>query len=71
MSIVQITTRMAPTQAAGEIKIKHGCALPQMLERDEEIEVPSTGDHPPRRISRQAMSEVIRARYEYNRGVRT
>ena len=53
-----------PTQAAGEIKIKHGCALPQMLERDEEIEVPSTGDHPPRRISRQAMSEVIRARYE-------
>lgn len=53
-----------PTQAAEEIKIKHGCALPQLLQRDEEIEVPSTGDHPPRRISRQAMSEVIRARYE-------
>jgi cell division protein FtsA len=52
-----------PTQSAEQIKIKHGCALPALIQKDEEIEVASTGDHPPRRISRQAMSEVIRARY--------
>lgn len=53
-----------PSQAAEEIKRSHGCAWPAMLGRDEEIEVPSTGDHPPRKISRQAMAGVIRARYE-------
>lgn len=53
-----------PTQAAEEIKIKYGCALPQMVQTDEEIEVPSVGDGPPRRLSRKTLSEVIRPRYE-------
>ncbi|MGQ0621277.1 MAG: cell division protein FtsA [Panacagrimonas sp.] len=53
-----------PGQAAEEIKLKYGCALPQMIEQDEEIEVPSVGDGPPRRLSRMMLSEVIRPRYE-------
>ncbi len=53
-----------PTQAAEEIKIKYGCALPQLVETDEEIEVPSVADGAPRRLSRKTLAEVIRPRYE-------
>ena len=53
-----------PTQAAEEIKIKYGCALPQLVQQDEEIQVPSVGEGPPRRLSRLTLSEVIRPRYE-------
>ncbi len=53
-----------PTQAAEDIKLKFGCALPQLLPFDEEIEVPSVGENPPRRLSRITLSEVIRPRYE-------
>lgn len=52
-----------PPQNAEEIKIKHGCALPQMLKHNEEIEVPSVGDRPPRKLSRLTLAEVIKARY--------
>src|SRR5690606_14291856 len=53
-----------PTQAAEEIKIKYGCALPQLVQHDEEIQVPSVGEGPPRSLSRLTLSEVIRPRYE-------
>ncbi len=53
-----------PTQAAEDIKLKFGCALPQLIAFDEEIEVPSVGENPPRRLSRLTLSEVIRPRYE-------
>lgn len=53
-----------PVVSAEEIKIKYGCALPQLIQQDEEIEVASTGDHPSRRISRRTLAEVIRPRYE-------
>jgi len=53
-----------PTQAAEDIKLKYGCALPQLIAFDEEIEVPSVGENPPRRLSRLTLSEVIRPRYE-------
>lgn len=53
-----------PTQHADEIKIKFGHALPEMLEGDESIEVPSVGDRPARRLSRHTLAEVIRPRYE-------
>ena len=53
-----------PTQHADEIKIKYGHALPEMLEDDEQIEVPSVGDRPARRLSRHTLAEVIRPRYE-------
>ena len=37
-----------PTQHAEEIKIKYACALSQLANPDETIEVPSVGDRPPR-----------------------
>ncbi|MGD8931253.1 MAG: cell division protein FtsA, partial [Chromatiales bacterium] len=47
-----------PTQYAEEIKIKYACALTQLATSDETIEVPSIGDRPPRRLSRQTLAEV-------------
>jgi cell division protein FtsA len=53
-----------PTQYAEDIKVKYGCALPQMAEAHEEIEVKSVGEGPSRRLSRQTLAEVIKPRYE-------
>lgn len=53
-----------PTQAAEEIKKKYACALPQLIDKDEEIEVPSVGDRPARCLSRRTLVEVIEPRYE-------
>jgi cell division protein FtsA len=53
-----------PTQYAEEIKIKYACALSQLANRDETIEVPSVGDRPPRRLARQTLGEVVEPRYE-------
>jgi cell division protein FtsA len=53
-----------PTQHAEDIKKKYGCALTQLAHRDENIEVPSVGDRPPRKLSRQTLAEVIEPRIE-------
>ncbi len=53
-----------PTQHAEDIKKKYGCALTQLAHRDESIEVPSVGDRPPRKLSRQTLAEVIEPRVE-------
>ena len=53
-----------PTQHAEEIKIKYACALSQLANPDETIEVPSVGDRPPRRLARQTLAEVVEPRYE-------
>jgi len=53
-----------PTQYAEEIKIKYACALSQLANRDETIEVPSVGDRPPRRLARHTLAEVVEPRYE-------
>ena len=53
-----------PTQHAEEIKLKYGCALTQLAAPEESIEVPSIGERPPRRLSRQTLAEVIEPRYE-------
>ena len=53
-----------PTQHAEEIKLKYACALTQLASADETIEVPSIGDRPPRRLSRQTLAEVVEPRYE-------
>ncbi|MCU7813217.1 MAG: cell division protein FtsA, partial [Candidatus Thiodiazotropha sp. (ex Notomyrtea botanica)] len=53
-----------PTQHAEEIKIKYACALTQLATNDETIEVPSIGERPPRRLSRQTLAEVVEPRYE-------
>jgi len=53
-----------PTQYAEDIKIKYACALTQLAASDETIEVPSIGDRPARRLSRQTLAEVVEPRYE-------
>ncbi|PVV18713.1 MAG: cell division protein FtsA [gamma proteobacterium symbiont of Ctena orbiculata] len=53
-----------PTQHAEEIKMKYACALTQLATSDETIEVPSIGERPPRRLSRQTLAEVVEPRYE-------
>lgn len=53
-----------PTHHAEDIKLKYACALTQLARPDENIEVPSIGDRPPRRLSRQTLAEVVEPRYE-------
>jgi cell division protein FtsA len=53
-----------PTQFAEEIKIRYACALTQLATMDENIEVPSIGDRPPRRLARHTLAEVVEPRYE-------
>jgi len=53
-----------PTQYAEEIKVKYACALTQLAGAEETIEVPSVGDRPPRRLTRQTLAEVVEPRYE-------
>jgi cell division protein FtsA len=53
-----------PTQHAEDIKIKYACALTQLARNDQTIEVPSIGERPPRRLSRQTLAEVVEPRYE-------
>jgi len=53
-----------PTEYAEEIKIKYACALSQLANRDETIEVPSVGDRPSRVLERHLLAEVVEPRYE-------
>jgi cell division protein FtsA len=53
-----------PTQHAEDIKVQYACALTQLANNDESIEVPSVGDRPSRRLARQTLAEVVQPRYE-------
>ena len=53
-----------PTPFAEDIKIRYACALSQLANPDETIEVPSVGDRPPRRLARQTLAEIVEPRYE-------
>ncbi|MFT4561582.1 MAG: cell division protein FtsA [Gammaproteobacteria bacterium] len=53
-----------PTHHAEDIKIKYACALTQLANAQETIEVPSVGDRAPRRLERQTLAEVVEPRYE-------
>jgi cell division protein FtsA len=53
-----------PTLNAEDIKRKYACALTQLANVDEFIEVPSIGDRAPRKISTQNLAEIIEPRYE-------
>jgi cell division protein FtsA len=53
-----------PTHAAEEIKVRYACALSQLANPDETIEVPSVGERPPRRLARQTLAEIVELRYE-------
>ncbi len=53
-----------PTQYAEEIKIKYACALTQLANPEETIEVPSVGERAARRLARHTLAEVVEPRYE-------
>jgi cell division protein FtsA len=53
-----------PTRNAEEIKIKYGCALQDLVDPNQSIEIPVIGDRASRRLPGRALAEVIEARYE-------
>ncbi len=53
-----------PTQHAEDIKKKYGCALRELVQESETIEVPSVGDRAPRKLNRQTLAEVVEPRIE-------
>ena len=65
----QITNDIAmalrtPTKDAEDIKRAHGCALRQLANPQEMVEVPGVGERGPRQLSRQTLAEVIEPRVE-------
>ena len=63
----QITNDIAmalrtPTAEAEEIKIRHGVAMSSLADPAEMIEVPGVGDRTARKLSRQALADVIEPR---------
>jgi len=65
----QITSDIAkifrtPISHAEEIKIKHACALKNLVSMEENIEVHSVGGRPSRAMSRHTLAEVIEPRYQ-------
>jgi cell division protein FtsA len=65
----QITSDIAmalrtPTKDAEEIKQKHGCALRELADPAEMVQVPGVGDRASRQLSRQTLAEVIEPRVE-------
>ncbi|MGE5027168.1 MAG: cell division protein FtsA, partial [Betaproteobacteria bacterium] len=55
---------MTPTADAEDLKVKYGCALRQLANPEEMIEVLGVGDRPARQLSRQTLAEVIEPRVE-------
>lgn len=53
-----------PTQDADEIKTKYACAVAQMVDPEQSINVPGMGDRPARKLSRQTLAEVVEPRYD-------
>jgi cell division protein FtsA len=53
-----------PTQSAEQLKKQYGCALAELVEDNDTIEVKTVGDRPARQISRKALTEVVEPRYE-------
>ncbi|MBU0604133.1 MAG: cell division protein FtsA [Gammaproteobacteria bacterium] len=63
----QITNDIAmamrtPTAEAEDIKLRYGVAMSALADAEDMIEVPGIGDRGPRRMSRQALADVIEPR---------
>lgn len=52
-----------PISDAEEIKVKYGCALSELVSKDDTVNVPSVGGRPSRSLQRQTLSEIIEPRY--------
>lgn len=53
-----------PTRNAEEIKINYGCALQDIVDASQMIDIPTIGDRAGRKLPRRALAEVVEARYE-------
>lgn len=53
-----------PLAGAEDIKLRHACAMVDMVHSDEYIEVPGVGGRPPRRLSRRMLAEICQPRME-------
>lgn len=58
------TALYTPTQDADDIKIKYACAVAQLVDPEQTINVPGMGDRPARKLSRQTLAEVVEPRYD-------
>src|SRR2546423_10889777 len=57
-------TLRTPTKEAEELKIRHGCALRQVADPNDVIEVHGVVEPGPRKVSRHMLAEVIEPRIE-------
>jgi cell division protein FtsA len=57
-------TLRTPTKEAEELKVRFGCALRQLADPNDIIEVPGVGERGPRKLSRPMLAEVIEPRIE-------
>lgn len=53
-----------PAKNADAIKIKYACAVQELADNNQIIDIPTVGDRPGRHISKRALAEVVEARYE-------
>lgn len=53
-----------PARNAEEIKLKYACALQELADTNQMIDIPTVGERPGRHLSRRALAEVVEARYE-------
>ncbi len=53
-----------PPKEAEDLKIRHGCALRQLADARDMIEVPGVGERPAKTLSRQTLAEFIEPRME-------
>ncbi|MCD6055826.1 MAG: ftsA [Gammaproteobacteria bacterium] len=53
-----------PTQSAEKIKLEYACAMPEMADPKQSIEVPSVANRPGRRVSHKTLAEIIGPRYQ-------
>jgi len=65
----QITNDIAmalrtPTKDAEDVKERSGCALSQLADPQDMVEVPGLGDRDPRQLSRKTLAEVVEPRVE-------
>ncbi|ADV33553.1 cell division protein [Candidatus Blochmanniella vafra str. BVAF] len=52
-----------PLSDAETIKVRYGCALESLVNKNENIEVPSVGGRPSRILQRRMLAEIIEPRY--------
>ncbi|MDR1529688.1 MAG: cell division protein FtsA [Burkholderiales bacterium] len=57
-------TLRTPTKEAEDLKVLHGCALRQLANQNDFVEVPGVSGRLPRKLSRHTLAEVIEPRIE-------